>query len=84
MPVNWVVYMVRCADDSLYTGITTDPQRRVKEHNECDKKSAKYTRARRPVQLVYVESCADRSSASQREAQLKRLPRAQKLSLTSE
>lgn len=79
--MSWVVYMVKCADDSLYTGITTDTERRVREHNECDKKSAKYTRARRPVTLVYVEPCQDRSTASRREARLKRLSRLQKLAV---
>lgn len=79
--MNWAVYMVRCADQSLYTGITIDVERRVEEHNHCNQKGAKYTRTRRPVSLVYSEACADRSSACQREAALKKLTRRQKLAL---
>ena len=79
--MNWVVYMLRCADDSLYTGITSELDRRIEEHNLDDKKAARYTRARRPVRLVYQERCDDRSHASQREYQIKRLSRRQKLAL---
>ncbi|MCL4150010.1 UNVERIFIED_CONTAM: hypothetical protein GTU68_038866 [Idotea baltica] len=71
--------MLRCADDSLYTGVTIDIERRIKEHNSDDKKGAKYTRARRPVKLVYQEDCASRSEAGQRESALKALSRQQKL-----
>ncbi|MDH5301530.1 MAG: GIY-YIG nuclease family protein [Gammaproteobacteria bacterium] len=71
---DWFVYMVRCADQSLYTGITTDLQRRLQEHNDSAL-GARYTRSRRPVALVYHEACADRSAASIREAQIKRLSR---------
>lgn len=80
---NWYVYMVRCADDSLYTGITTDPNRRVKEHNGIGAKGARYTRSRRPVTLVWYESVSDRSTAASREYQLKQLTRAAKLKLLS-
>ena len=74
---NWFVYMLRCADNSLYTGITTDLDRRLDEHN--GKKSlTRYTRVRQPVQLVYKEVSNSRSSASQREAQIKKLSKAQK------
>lgn len=73
--------MLRCADDSLYTGITKDIDRRLSEHNDCPEKGAKYTRARRPVTLVYQEAHQDRSSASQREYCLKQLSRAKKLKL---
>jgi len=73
--------MLRCADESLYTGITKDLDRRVEEHNCDNKKGARYTRVRRPVHLVYQEPCEDRSHASQREHQLKQLSRAQKLLL---
>ncbi|TCI01456.1 GIY-YIG nuclease family protein [Corallincola luteus] len=78
---TWFVYLLRCADDSLYTGITTDLQRRVHEHNHCNKKGARYTRPRRPVSLVYQETQVDRAAASQREVQLKKLTRKQKLAL---
>lgn len=70
--------MLRCADDSLYSGITKDINRRLDEHNHDNKKGARYTRARRPVELVYQEQCANRAMASQREYQLKKLTRDQK------
>jgi putative endonuclease len=73
--------MLRCADGSLYTGITTDLERRIAEHNGDGPAGARYTRSRRPVQLVYRESASSRSAASQREAALKRLDRARKLAL---
>ena len=76
---KWFVYMLRCADDTLYSGITTDPKRRLEEHNGIIKgKGAKYTAARRPVYLVYKQSCKDRSSAASKEAALKKLTRAEK------
>jgi len=67
----YYVYMVRCADDTLYTGITTELERRVEEHNSSDK-GAKYTRARRPVVLVFSEAHANRSLASKREYEIKK------------
>ncbi len=70
---SWCVYMLRCADNSLYSGITTDINRRLKEHNNSNRLGAKYTRVRRPVQLAYLENCTNRQSASQREYQLKQL-----------
>lgn len=74
--------MVRCADDTLYTGITTDVKRRVAEHNAgVAVGGAKYTAARRPVALVYMKRSKDRSSAASKEAALKSLPRIKKLSL---
>ncbi|MHB8473702.1 MAG: GIY-YIG nuclease family protein [Gammaproteobacteria bacterium] len=76
---EWFVYLLRCADDSLYTGISNDVVARVLAHN--DGKGAKYTRGRRPVALVYVEAAADRACAQQREAAIKRLPRAAKWQL---
>lgn len=79
----WHVYILRCADGSLYTGVTTNIQRRLQEHNDAVK-GAKYTRARQPVSLVYSESVEDRSSAQIREAQLKKLDRKQKLALIEE
>lgn len=76
------MYILRCADDSLYTGITTDIVRRVREHNgDIAKAGAKCTRARRPVTLVYQESADSRSAASKREHQIKALTRKHKLQL---
>ena len=69
-------YILRCADNSLYCGYTTDPIAREKTHNSA--KGAKYTRSRLPVKLVYVEEYADKSSALKREAALKRLSHAEK------
>ncbi len=73
--------MLQCADNTLYTGITTDVARRLEEHNSNNKKGAKYTRVRRPVTLVYQEQCENRAQASIREYQLKALSRADKLKL---
>ncbi|MDD3346050.1 MAG: GIY-YIG nuclease family protein [Candidatus Omnitrophica bacterium] len=73
------VYIVRCADSSLYTGITSDLERRLKEHNRA--KGGGYTRARCPVQLAYREACPDRSAALKREARIKSWPRKKKLGL---
>lgn len=82
MSVVWYVYILRCADNTLYSGITTDVKRRVAEHNgEIKNKGAKYTAARRPVHLVYKKRCKDRSSAAIAEATLKSLTREQKLAL---
>ena len=74
----WYVYIVRCADRSLYTGISTDPDRRLQEHNHSNKCAAAYTRSRRPVVLVYREAHADRSQASRREYEIKQLTAAAK------
>lgn len=78
---TWWVYLLRCADGSLYTGITTDLERRLAEHNGDGPAGARYTRSRRPVQLAWCEAAASRSEASQREAAVKRLNRARKLAL---
>ena len=75
--------MLRCADNTLYTGITTDINRRVNEHNRGNKTGAKYTRVRRPVALIYCEVSANRKTASQREYQLKQLSKLQKETLVS-
>ena len=75
---NWFVYIVRCADDSLYTGITIDLDRRVHEHNGDDCLGAKYTKARRPVVLVHQEICESRSVATKREMEIKKLTRKEK------
>jgi putative endonuclease len=77
----WQVYIVRCADGSLYTGIARDLDRRIAEHNADKGTGASYTRSRRPVRLVYREPAADRSAASKREYQIKQLSRAEKLAL---
>ena len=69
--MKYYLYMVQCVDETLYTGITTDLERRVEEHN-CSEKGAKYTRARRPVTLVYSETYANRSKASKREYFIKK------------
>jgi putative endonuclease len=78
--MQYFVYILRCSDDTLYTGITTELQRRVDEHNHSDK-GAKYTKIRRPVTLVYSEVYEDRSSASKREYAIKKLSRNQKIEL---
>jgi putative endonuclease len=75
------VYILRCADGSLYTGIATDVDRRVQEHNEHPRLAARYTRARRPVALVYVEKVADRAAAARREYIIKQLSRQGKKAL---
>ncbi|MEZ4104369.1 MAG: GIY-YIG nuclease family protein [Candidatus Paceibacterota bacterium] len=79
--VVWYVYMLRCADDTLYTGITTDLKRRVKEHNEDDKLGAKYTKVRRPVELVYKKTFKSRSEATKCELSLKKLNKVKKIQL---
>jgi len=68
---NWHVYIVECADGSLYTGITTDLQRRIATHNAGN--GARYTRSRRPVRLVYAETREDRSTALRREHEIKQM-----------
>jgi len=81
---NWYVYLVRCRDDSLYTGIAKSPEKRVDEHNSDNQLGAKYTRARRPVKLVYQEGLTSRSLAAKRESEIKRLTKRQKELLVSE
>ena len=80
---QWTVYVLRCGDNSLYTGVTTDVERRINEHNHDNKLAASYTRGRRPVKLVYSEACADRSQAQKRESDIKKLSRKQKEALIS-
>ena len=77
---KWKIYMLKCSDDSLYTGVTTDLQRRVKEHNSSTL-GAKYTKNKRPVELVYFENRADKVDAMQREYVIKQLTRKEKLEL---
>ena len=74
-----VVYILRCADGTLYTGWTTDLERRLRAHNSG--RGARYTRGRRPLRLVYWEKQPTRSAAQRREAAIRRLSRASKLKL---
>lgn len=74
--MSWFVYMLRCRDNSLYTGMTDDVPRRLQAHNSGS--GAKYTRGRGPVTLVYQEPCATKSDALKREYAIKRLTKAQK------
>ena len=79
--MNWHVYIILCSDESLYTGITTDLQRRFEQHaSGC---GAKYFRGRQPQQIVYRESGLTRSAASSREREIKNLERSGKLALIS-
>lgn len=78
----YYVYILKCSDNTLYTGITTNVERRLNEHN-TSKKGSKYTRARRPVSICYVEICENKSAASKRECEIKKLTRNQKLDLIS-
>lgn len=80
MAANWFVYIVRCQDKTLYTGITTDPGKRLAAHNS-PKNGAKYTRSRQPVSMVYIEEHESRSTASKREYAIKQLSAAQKKAL---
>ncbi len=74
--MNFYVYILRCHDGTLYTGYTTDLEERVKTHNgETKSLGAKYTRGRRPVELVYFETCQTKSQAMKREMAIKRLNR---------
>ena len=77
--MNWFCYLLRCADDTLYCGISNDLEKRLFAHNAGE--GAKYTRGRTPVTLLYHECCADKSAALKRELQIKRLSRIQKLAL---
>jgi putative endonuclease len=73
----WYVYMVRCSDGTLYTGISNDLEKRIKAHNS-GKDGARYTRSRKPVELVYSEQVESKSAAARLEYQIKRLPRNKK------
>lgn len=76
----YYLYILKCADKTLYTGITTDLNRRLMEHN-TSKKGAKYTYARRPVEIVYSKRFKNRSNASKEEARIKKLTKAEKLAM---
>ncbi|MCI0692044.1 GIY-YIG nuclease family protein [candidate division KSB1 bacterium] len=73
---HWLVYILRCRDGSLYTGITNDLPKRLQAH--CDGVASRYTRSRLPVKLIYLESAANRGVATKRELAIKRMKRAQK------
>ncbi len=77
----WYIYILECADGTYYTGITTDRDRRLEEHNTSDIRGARYTRTRRPVKLVYYEEVASRSEALKREYEIKNLTKAGKREL---
>ncbi len=80
-PSNWIVYILECADRTLYTGITNDLAHRIKEHENGT--GAKYTRGRAPFTLLYTETHPSRSQALKREARIKSFDRAAKLRLAS-
>ncbi len=76
MANTWKLYILRCGDGSLYTGITTDVEKRLDAHRSG--KGAKYTRGRGPLEIVYREECGDHSAALKRELAIKALPREEK------
>ncbi len=76
MAISWKLYILRCGDGSLYTGITTDVERRLEAHRSG--KGAKYTRGRGPLEVVYREECGDHSTALKRELDIKKLTREEK------
>ena len=80
--MSWQLYILRCGDGTLYTGITDDLPRRLKAHRSG--KGAKYTRGRGPLELVYREDCPDKSAALRREITVKKLSRQEKLTLIGE
>lgn len=77
--INWICYLICCADGTLYCGITNDLGKRLAAHNAGE--AAKYTRGRRPVRLVHAELCSDKSAALKRELQIKALSRSEKQAL---
>ena len=79
MTKQWYVYILRCADDTLYTGVTNDPDRRLAQHNAGT--ASKCTRCRRPVDMVYKEPAEDKGAALKREYAIKQLSRSEKLIL---
>lgn len=83
MADEWQVYLLECADGTLYTGVSRDLARRLLQHNGERAGGPKYTRGRRPVHLLWSAPAADRSEAQQREAAIKKLSRADKLKLLS-
>ena len=81
--MKWFLYILQCADGTYYTGVTTDMNRRLNEHN-TSKRGAKYTKTRRPVKVVYLSGYNDRSSAQKAEYKFKQLTRKQKESIINE
>lgn len=81
MEKEWVLYMLRCRDGSLYTGITNNLEKRLEAHRSG--KGAKYTRGRGPLELVYTEKCEDHSAALKREVEIKSLVKAEKENVIS-
>lgn len=79
MEGTWYLYILRCGDDTLYTGITTDIDRRLEAHSQG--RGAKYTRGRGPLEIVYREVCGSHSQALRRELEIKALSRREKLAL---
>ena len=77
--MNWICYLLRCADDTLYCGVTNNLDKRIAAHTAGT--AAKYTRARRPVELVFMQDCSDKSAALKREMEIKNLSRTEKLAL---
>jgi putative endonuclease len=77
--MNWYVYLLVCNDTSIYTGITSDLKRRLKQHNAGS--ASKYTRSRRPVSMVYFEKISSRSKALKKESQIKKWSRKRKMAL---
>ena len=82
MANTWKLYILRCGDGTLYTGITTDVEKRLEAHRTG--KGAKYTRGRSPLELVYREDCGDHSTALKREIEIKKLTREEKEQLISQ
>ena len=80
--MSYCVYILKCADCTLYTGITNDLESRLASHNSG--KGAKYTSSRIPVEIVYTEKCGDKSSALKRELEIKRMSRESKLKMIAE
>ncbi len=77
--MTWTVYILRCGDETLYTGIARDLEKRLEQHREGE--GARYTRGRGPLELVYQEKFADRASAQKREMEIKKMDRSRKLKL---
>ncbi len=78
---SFAVYILQCSDKTLYTGITNDIDRRLLEHNENNKKGAKYTKTRRPVKVIYTKYYKNRSEAQKNEIKIKKMSRKMKISL---
>lgn len=82
--VTWSVYILRCGDQSLYTGVAIDVARRLEEHEAGAPKGAKYTRGKQPLTLVYAQEIGNRSEACKEELRIKSLSRKQKLTLIAQ